>query len=406
MDALKRAEESKQGITRQNDGPTLSDEPGLALEPTNTVPPLSGGLPDLAQHLDAVDADLQAVAPPRPPPRPLSRPPQETGRTSPPPAGDQNRAMAQSLFTTKSAAIPSRAPLGFAVTLLVLVAIAIAIYFWLQWRGLQQPVPPPQPSAAVLAAPAVSITPSTATSPIILPAAPRPSLFGPAAAQGSEAEPAPVPSPRPAPPASETAPPIRLTRTTPTVDPHLQRGWQNMQANALDVARREYELALRNDPNNVDTLLGLAAIAQRQGRHADAEQLVQRAIDADPRDAAALAAHSNQTGAEPQAAESRLKTLLAAQPESPTLNFALGNFYAAQGRWPEAQPAYFNAFVADSDNPDYLFNLAVSLDHLRQNKSAAEYYRLALEAADRRPPAFDRERLRQRLGQLAAPPER
>jgi hypothetical protein len=56
--------------------------------------------------------------------------------------------------------------------------------------------------------------------------------------------------------------------------------------------------------------------------------------------------------------------------------------------------------AADPDNPDYLFNLAVSLDQIRQPKLAAQHYRLALEAAQLRPAAFDRERVRARLEQL------
>ena len=90
----------------------------------------------------------------------------------------------------------------------------------------------------------------------------------------------------------------------------------------------------------------------------------------------------------------------ASQPESGSLNFALGNFYSRQGRWSEAQQVYFNAVAADADNPDYLFNLAVSLDHLRQPKVAAQHYRLALEATQRRPAGFDRERARLRLAEL------
>jgi tetratricopeptide (TPR) repeat protein len=106
--------------------------------------------------------------------------------------------------------------------------------------------------------------------------------------------------------------------------------------------------------------------------------------------------------ADPQTAESRLKTLLSAQPESAALNFALGNLYARQNRWAEAQQVYFNAVAADGDNPDYLFNLAVSLDHLRQPRLAGQHYRMALEAAARRPAAFDRDRRQKRLGELQA----
>ena len=85
----------------------------------------------------------------------------------------------------------------------------------------------------------------------------------------------------------------------------------------------------------------------------------------------AAGAVGRDSGGDPMANESRLKTLLASQPESGSLNFALGNLYSRQGRWSEAQQVYFNAVAADADNPDYLFNLAVSLDHLRQPRLAA-----------------------------------
>ena len=195
------------------------------------------------------------------------------------------------------------------------------------------------------------------------------------------------------------SPAIRVTRNQPEPDANLQRGYTNLQGNSLDQARSDYEQALRNDPNNVDALLGLAAIAHRQGRAGDAERYQQRALEADPRDAGAQAAALSNSN-DPQATESRLKTLLAAQPESAPLNFALGNLYARQNRWNEAQQFYFNAVAGDTDNPDYLFNLAVSLDQLRQPKLAAQHYRMALEAGDRRPGVFDRERVTRRLNQL------
>ncbi len=197
------------------------------------------------------------------------------------------------------------------------------------------------------------------------------------------------------------APQIRLTRSQPEPDANVEAGYASLQGNHLDSARHEYERALKTDPNNVDTLLALAAIAQRQGRSADADRFRQRAIDADPRDPAAQAAILGSSANGDQLAnESRLKSLLAAQPESGPLNFALGNLYSRQSRWSEAQQVYFNAVAADADNPDYLFNLAVSLDHLRQPKLAAQHYRLALDASQRRPAAFDRERARLRVAEL------
>jgi len=226
------------------------------------------------------------------------------------------------------------------------------------------------------------------------------SIFAPRSA-GSAYEARPEPARRMAATDSPGAVPIRLTRTRPEPDVNAQAGYAKLQGNQLDGARHDYEQALKTDPNNVDTLLALAAIAQRQGRSADADGYRQRAIDADPRDPAAQAAALGvTTGGDQMANESRLKSALAAQPESGPLSFALGNLYARQGRWSEAQQVYFNAVAADADNPDYLFNLAISLDHLRQPKLAAQHYRLALDAAQRRPAAFDRERVKLRLAEL------
>lgn len=217
---------------------------------------------------------------------------------------------------------------------------------------------------------------------------------------------------RPAPQTSDDevqpSPPIKLVRTRPEPDTNLLRGHATLQRGELDQARRDYEQALQRDPNNTDALLALAAIAQRQGRGDDAERLRQRALVANPSDPATQAAMLSGAAAEadPQTTESRLKTLLSTQPESAPLNFALGNLYSRQSRWAEAQQAYFNAVAADGDNPDYLFNLAVSLDHLRQPRLAAQHYRLALDAATRRPAAFERDKLNRRLGELQAEPLR
>jgi tetratricopeptide (TPR) repeat protein len=202
----------------------------------------------------------------------------------------------------------------------------------------------------------------------------------------------------------EAVPPIRIVRTTPEPDANLLRAHGKLQSSALDEARADYEQALRADPNNVDTLLGLAAIAQRQARPGDADRFRLRALEAAPHDpnAQAAALNSNANG-DPLTTESRLKSLLSSQPESAPLNFTLGNLYARQGRWSEAQQVYFNAVASDGDNPDYLFNLAVSLDHLRQPRLAAQHYQLALEAARKRAAAFDQERLLKRLGELRQP---
>mgnify|MGYP002776381528 CR=1 FL=1 len=330
-------------------------------------------------------------------------------------------------FAAKLAEKPSQRPLWLVLGTLGIAAAGIGIYVWVQVQAMgggslapvarsSQPQPvaaPPVPPPAV-APPAIALAPaqpnpaplpgSTASDPLA-PAArsapPRavPSVFDGAASRSPRPETAGRTANSDAAPGN--AVPIRLTRSQPVPDANSQAGYAKLQDNQLDAARHDYELALRADPNNVDTLLALAAIAQRQGRPADASRYQQRAIEADPQNAAAQAALLGAgSGGDQTGHESRLKNLLAAQPESGALNFALGNLYSRQGRWSEAQQLYFNAVAADPDNPDYLFNLAVSLAPLRQAKVAAQHYRLALEAAQRRPPAFDPERVRARLADL------
>jgi tetratricopeptide (TPR) repeat protein len=194
-----------------------------------------------------------------------------------------------------------------------------------------------------------------------------------------------------------------VTRPEPSVDPRIETAYAEFQAGKLDAARTGYTRVLREDPGHRDALLGLAAIETREQRSEVAEALYQRLLQADPRDAHAQAGLLSLRAGQidPVAAESRLKSLLSSDPDSGVLHAALGNQYALQGRWPEAQQAYFRAYSAEPDNPDLAYNLAVSLDHLRQAALAAEYYRRAIALGAKRPFSFDTASARQRAEALA-----
>ena len=165
----------------------------------------------------------------------------------------------------------------------------------------------------------------------------------------------------------------------PTINPLLAEAYAALDAGNLEAAPRLYNQLLRGEPDNVDALLGLAAIATQQGASEQASRHYLRVLQVEPRNALAQAGLIGMLGrADPLAAETRLKQLIARDP-SAYLYFTLGNVYADQNRWPDAQQAYFQAHYLQSGNPDYAYNLAVGLEHVGQPKLALEYYQRALQ---------------------------
>ncbi|MHB9116941.1 MAG: tetratricopeptide repeat protein [Burkholderiales bacterium] len=252
--------------------------------------------------------------------------------------------------------------------------------------------PPPQAPAAAPSA-ALSAAPSA-----------------PASAAGRRREAAPKPedlaAAPDAPPSAnkEAAFSIRRSRPSATVDPTLTRAYKAFMAGDLKTAKQDYSASLRQDADNPDALLGMAAIASKNGQREEAIRIYRRLLELDPRNASAQAGLLSLTAdrADSVPNESRIKILLAQQPDSHFLYFTLGNLYAGQSRWAEAQQAFFHAYSKAPDNPDYLYNLAVSLDHLGQQPTALKFYRQALAAAPGRPANFDLKLLQSRIQQLTA----
>lgn len=167
-----------------------------------------------------------------------------------------------------------------------------------------------------------------------------------------------------------------------------------------DESRLLYVSVMNRDKQNADALLGLGAIAQRQGEDSTAAQYYLRVLAIDPRNAVANAGMSSLS--QNPNSESLLKGLLREQRDSAALHFALGNIYASQSRWGDAQTAYFNAYTIDSKSAELAMNLAVSLDHLGQKKMAIEYYQRALELdGNNHSQVLNHQQIAQRLEELA-----
>jgi tetratricopeptide (TPR) repeat protein len=327
------------------------------------------------------------------------------------------RGAARQVFQAKVREPNPQLPFYIALGVLGLAGLGVVIYFWLQLRSpspLYNINPPPPPSELAGAVAPRTPPPASTTVATIpgLPPVSRPAAKpAPTAVAARPVAPQATRQPRPAPAAPRVASPRRrsavatslvTSRPPPRVHPRVASGYAAYQAGDMERARADYAQALRDEPGNRDALLGLAAVETQSQHLTSAEALYRRLLLADPRDpfahAGLLSLRAQRI--DPVAAESRVKGLLAVDPEESVLHFSLGNQYAQQGRWAEARQAYGKAVAMDPDNPDYAFNFAVSLEHMRQPQPALRQYRRALALALQRTASFDAAAAQSRVQQL------
>jgi tetratricopeptide (TPR) repeat protein len=432
LEALKKAEKAKEEAQRRARGESLPAQAPLAAEPAADAAavPTRDQLPEIDEPLElfseqaAPKRDEPALTLAEDQPSPPQRVREKKGAAD---AQASERVAARKVFEAKFREPNPRLPFFISLGVLGVFALGTVGYFWYQLRpppslvnlnpapsgevhvAATAPRPPPAPSApsgqaAILGLPGGAAPPAPAPAPISAAA----TVSKPAPAPAARAPEVPLlkPSARgqiaAAAAVRDSGAEIIASRAAPQVHPRVNSGYKAYLAGDLGVARAEYQEALRDEPSNRDALFGLAALDVRGGRFAAAEAAYVRLLQSDPRDAHAQAALiALRSGrVDPLTAESRVKSLLAENPAAHVLNFTLGNQFAQQGRWAEAQQEYFKAFAAEPDNPDFAYNVAVSLDQLRQPLLALKYYQHALALAEKRAASFDAAGARNRVAQL------
>lgn len=300
-------------------------------------------------------------------------------------------------------------PLVVFGALAALFALGFGIYVYLQIF---------HPAVLIRQAPAAKAPPLLSQAPVPNPVAPPPIPSAPLLqSPASEAPPRPaarVPAtaPQPNPPAVTAQKPgpgslrntvvvSRSNSAPPTVNPVLTEAYTALQTDRMETAQRLYAQLARAEPKSIDALLGLAAISMQEGKTEDASRYYLQILEIEPRNALAQSGLIGLVGrADPLAAESRLKQLIAREP-SAFLYFTLGNLYADQSLWAQAQLAYFQAHHLEPNNPDYAYNLAVGLDHVSQSRLALGFYRRAVQlATDRGHANFNPAQAQERISKL------
>ena len=195
---------------------------------------------------------------------------------------------------------------------------------------------------------------------------------------------------------------IQRTNKADPIGEKLDVAWLAYESGQYDEAEKLYTEAMHLEKNNRDALLGLGAIAIHKKDAESAKRYYLTLLKLDPRDPIATAAiaslHSDKTSIE--SGEEYLLTMLESNPKAAHLNFALGNIYAQKGEWKAAQQSYFNAWQQDSENADYLFNLAVSMDQLSKQEQAVKFYKECLLKSYNKQVGFSREAVEKRISEL------
>jgi len=183
-------------------------------------------------------------------------------------------------------------------------------------------------------------------------------------------------------------------------DRWLREAYAAYQRGDDQLALVKYNAVLGVDPDNRNALLARAAINIQKGRIAEAIRDYQKILLANPKDSLAMSSMIAVANYSPTQSETQLKLMIRDEPNSPYLNFALGNILGAQNRWQEAQGLYFVAFENNPNDPNYAYNLAVSLEHIAKPKLAIAYYERALSNFTKGLATFDREVVDTRLEML------
>lgn len=320
------------------------------------------------------------------------------------------RSASQNLFKAKatvSAGGQVNRNLIIALLGTVVLLGAGGAYVWYAISANDRPAMPSMPRAVVMS------PPSKIEPPAPIPADPKSDRL--VAAMATPSAPDKVPpvafrmrkksaslsAPLPASPSAGQSVKVSLDRTDTmnSLDTLLGNAYQAYLGGRFDQAQSLYREVLNQDPRNTDALLGLAAIAQHRGADTLAVQYYGKVLTIDPRNAVANAGMSALTTDENR--ESRLKMLLNEQSDSPSLYFALGNQFAEQSRWGEAQQAYFNAYKLEPNDAELAFNLAISLERLGQKKLSSQYYQRALKLDTGNSAGFDHATIEKRAQQLA-----
>ena len=149
----------------------------------------------------------------------------------------------------------------------------------------------------------------------------------------------------------------------------------------LDDAERGYRATLDGNPAHVDALHLLGVLRHQQGQHAEAAELVRRAVNLRPEDAALQLNLGNALKALGQIDDAieQFRNALTLAPSFPMAHYNLGNAYASVGRHEDAADAFEKSLRLQPNDASSHNNLGNALHALGRHTEAIASFQRALE---------------------------
>ncbi|MFM0649080.1 tetratricopeptide repeat protein [Paraburkholderia bryophila] len=165
------------------------------------------------------------------------------------------------------------------------------------------------------------------------------------------------------------------------MQPVFDRAFAAHRDGRLDDAERDYRATLQGNPTHVDALHLLGVLRHQQGQHAEAAELVRRAVKLRPEDAALQLNLGNALKALGQIdnAIEQFRNALTLAPSFPMAHYNLGNAYASQGRHEDAADAFEKSLRLQPDDASSHNNLGNARHALGQHTEAIASFTRALQ---------------------------
>ncbi|WP_042624145.1 tetratricopeptide repeat protein [Burkholderia plantarii] len=161
----------------------------------------------------------------------------------------------------------------------------------------------------------------------------------------------------------------------------FDRAFAAHRAGRLADAERDYRAALAANPADADALHLFGVLRHQQGQNHEAAELVGRAVELRPNDAALQLNLGNALKALGRLDDAivRFRNALSLAPDFPLAHYNLGNAYAAQARHEDAAAAFERALRLTPGDASIHNNLGNALNALGRHDDALAAFRRALE---------------------------